>query len=73
MTESCSVGPQLVSDDRPWGEAILLQQLPHQLQRCPLIPLGLNQNVKHLAILINCTPEIPPAPADRDIHFIEVP
>jgi hypothetical protein len=56
MTESCSVGTPLVSDDRPCREAMLLQQLPHQLQRCPFIPLGLNQNVKHLAILINCTP-----------------
>ena len=35
--------------------------------------MGLDQNVKHVAILIHCTPEVVNAAVDLEEHFVEVP
>jgi hypothetical protein len=67
------IGPQLIGHDRSRREALLFQQRPHQFKCCMLIPSGLDEDIKHLTILIDCAPQIHPLSADGDEHLVQMP
>ncbi len=73
ITKRCRVGSPFVGDDSSRCETMLLQELAHQLERGTLVPPRLDEDIKHLAFLIDGTPQIHPATADRDVHFVQMP
>ncbi len=73
LSNSGAIGGQLVGDKRRWRVALSLQKPPHQLERCTLIPLGLNEDIENFAFLIDRTPEIHVPSSDRYEHLIEMP
>ena len=71
---SCgAIRPQVIGDDFVRHQAILLQQLAHQFQRCGLIPLGLNQDIRNLSFAIDGAPEINQASIDLELDLIRMP
>ena len=70
---SCGITPQLVGDQPPGRAALSLQQLPKEALRRTLITTRLDEDIDHITILINCTPEILPLTLDSDEHLIQVP
>ncbi len=50
------IGPEFIGCDPGWRPALFLQQLPHQLQRRPGVPLRLHEEIQDLALFISGTP-----------------
>ena len=73
ITKRCRIGPPFIGDDSSRCETMLLQKLTHQLERSSLVPLGLDEDIKDSAVLVDGPPQIHPATADRDVHLVEMP
>jgi hypothetical protein len=58
ITGSGSIRPRIVCDQLVWDKAILLQHLAHEFQRDTLVPLALDQHIKHFALGIHGAPKI---------------
>src|SRR5437899_10584908 len=69
----CCVASQLVGDDGTWNVLKAFQQLAKELLGGFLVPARLHEDIKHLAILVDCTPEILQLAVDREKDFIEMP
>ena len=69
----CSVAPQLVGDDPPGHAALTFQQLTEETFSRTPIAARLEQDVDHVAVLVNGTPGILPLPLDGHEEFVEVP
>jgi hypothetical protein len=54
--ERAGIRAQLVGDERFRCEALLLEQLAHEQQRCPTIAPPLDQNVQDLTLVVDGTP-----------------
>src|SRR5712692_2482842 len=64
---------QLVSDDDPRGVLQTFVQFAKELLRCTLISPRLHQNVEHLAILVDGTPQILQPAGNPEKDFVEMP
>ena len=73
VAEGRAVGSPFIGDDSSRCETMLLQQFTHQLQCRPFVALRLNQDVEHLTVLVDRSPQIQPATADQDVHFVQMP
>src|SRR6266545_4798048 len=73
MLEGRAVGTQLVSRHLLRREALLAEQLAHELDGCALVPSALNQDFEDLALMIDRTPQIHMLAGDPDDHFVEMP
>ena len=73
FTNGRSVGSQLVRDQRARCKAMSLHKLPHQLQGCAPIAFRLDQDIQHLAILIDRAPQVHAPAANRHEHLVEMP
>ena len=62
--ERRGVGMQLVGHQQLRDEALLLEQLAHQPQRCSGIAPALNQHVEDLALVIDGPPQVHPFAGD---------
>ena len=72
-SKSDMIGPEFIGCDPSWRPPLLLQQLPHQLQRRLGIPLRLHEEIQNLALIVDGTPQ-PMAPTvNNEDHFIEMP
>ncbi len=69
----CAVAPQLVGDQPPGLASLTLQQLTEEAFSCTPIAARLEQDVDHVAVLIDRTPEILPLPPDGHEEFVQVP
>lgn len=49
------------------------QQLAKKACGRTLIPMLLNENIKHVTVLVHCTPEIVTLPLNRDKDLVEAP
>ena len=67
-----SVRPKPVGYDRPRPAATLHRAL-HELQRCAAIPALRREYLKHLAFVINRTPEVMRLAIYSDEHLVRVP
>ena len=67
------IGPQVVCHELVWGEPIFLQQFAHQFQRCPLVPLSLDEDVQHFALGIYGAPQVDQAAIDFEVDLVEMP
>src|SRR6266498_159147 len=73
MPEGSAVGAQLVSRHFLRREALLAEQLAHELDGCALVPSALNQDLEDLAFMIDRAPQIHMMAGDPDDHFVEMP
>ena len=73
ITRRGVVRSQKVRDQFLQQEAKFLQQLPHQFQRCGLIPLGLDQDIQNLSFTIDGAPQINQASINLQIDFVQMP
>ena len=73
ITRGGVVRSQIVRDQVLRQEAIFLQELAHQFQRCSLIPLGLDQDIQNLAFAIDGAPQINQASINLQKDFVQVP
>jgi hypothetical protein len=55
------------------GEALSLQQSPHQLQRRGSVAPALHQDIEDLTLVVDRTPQIEPLFADPDDYLVQVP
>ena len=69
----CCVAAQLVGDDGTWDVLKAFQQLAKELLGGFLVPPRLHEDIKHVAILVYCTPEILQFAVNREKDFIEMP
>ena len=70
---SSAIRPQIVGDQQVWNEAVLLQQLAHELQRGLLVALSLDQHIEDLAFGVDGAPQIDQAAVDLQVDLIEMP
>ena len=73
MLEGSAVRAQLVSRHRLRREALLAEQLAHQLDGRRLVSTTLDQDLEDLAFVIDGTPQIHVLARDPDDHFVEMP
>src|SRR5512139_3989775 len=68
-----AIRPQVVSDQSIGNETVFLQQLSHELRRGMLVPFGLDQHIKDLALGIDGTPQVDHAAIDLEKDLIQMP
>ncbi len=69
----CTVASQLVGDQPPGLASLTFQQLAEEAFSRTPIAARLEQDVDHVAVLIDRTPEILPLPLDCHEEFVQVP
>src|SRR5215216_6638180 len=69
----CPIAGQFIGDQHPWHVLTSLEQLAKELLGCSLVTPTLHQNVQHIALLIDSTPEVVEFAIDREEHLIEMP
>jgi hypothetical protein len=69
----CFVAPELIRDHRTWDVLTALEQLAEELLRGSLVPSALHQDIKHVPVLIDGSPEVGRLPVDLEKDFIQVP
>ena len=73
MPEGSAVGAQLVGRHSRRREALLAEQLAHELNGCALVPSALNQDLEDLALMIGRAPQIHVLASDPHDPFVEMP
>jgi hypothetical protein len=73
ITGCSPIRAQVICDELVWDKAIFLQQLAHQFERRPLVPPGLDPQIKNFALGVHSTPEVDQATIDLEIDLIEMP
>ena len=67
------VGAQFVGDDPRRCEALLLEQLDHELLGRLGVAPGLNEKLEHLSLVVDRTPKPVPFPVNDHDHLVEMP
>src|SRR5512139_1253100 len=70
---SGAIRPQVVGNQQVWNEAVLLQQLAHDLQRSMFVAPGLDQHIEDLAFGVDGAPQIDKAAIDLQVDLIKMP
>src|SRR5258705_6623851 len=73
MLEGSAVGAQLVGRHPRRREALLAEQLAHQLDGRRPVSMTLDQDLEDLAFVVDGTPQIHVLARDPDDHFVEMP
>ena len=66
------VAGELVGDDHPWHLPQALAQSAEELLCGHRVSARLDQNVEHVAVLVDRAPQLPLCAVDLDEHLIEV-
>ena len=67
------IASEFVGDQPPWFAALTFDQATEKPFSCPLVAAPLYQDINHIAVLIDGTPQILPLPLNRNKHFVDVP
>ena len=67
------IAAQLIGHKAPGLRALTVEQLAEEASCGTPVTPGLSEDIDHIALLIDCPPEIVPAPADGHEHFVQVP
>jgi len=70
---SCGITPQLIRHKPPGRATLTLQQLTEEAFGSTSVTTRLDEDIDHVTILINRTPEILPLTLNGDEHLIQVP
>src|ERR1700738_3161732 len=71
MLKGSAVGAQLVRRHSRRREALLAEQLAHQLDGRRPVSTALDQDLEDLALVVDGTPQIHALARDPDDHFVE--
>src|SRR5512139_2210080 len=69
---SGAIRPQVVGNQQVWNEAVLLQQLAHELQRGMLVAFGLDQHIEDLAFGVDGAPKVDQTAVDLQVDLIQM-
>ncbi len=69
----CPIAGQLIGDHHPWDVLTALEQLAKELLGSPFVASALKKDIEHLAMLINCAPEVMQLAVDREKDLIKMP
>ena len=64
---------ELIRDDHTRHVLQSLEQLAEKLLRCPLIAATLHQDVEHVIVLVDSSPQVMPLTMNGEKHLIQVP
>src|SRR5262245_2223897 len=67
------VASQFIGNDAQWFSALTTQQSSKESLGSALIPMSLNEDVDHVAVLIHRTPQILLLAVDSNKHLVQVP
>ena len=67
------IASKLVGHKLPRRPALSLQDLAKEALSCSLVSAACDQDVEHIAVLVNRSPQIMAFAADGDEHFVHVP
>ncbi len=73
LLERSPVGAQLVGRHSGRSKAVLLQQLANELPGCGLVPPALDQDLQHLALIIDRSPQVYLPLVYAHHHLIKMP
>jgi hypothetical protein len=68
-----SITPQFIGDQPTRHPSLDLQWFAKKEYCCMLIAARLHENIYHVAVLVNSTPQVLPFPPDCYEEFIHVP
>jgi hypothetical protein len=69
----CSVTRQCIGNDDPWDILTPFEELPKELLGGILISSALDENIQHIAVLINRPPQVMELAIDFEEDFIKMP
>jgi hypothetical protein len=69
----CTITLQFIGDDHAWDILAAFEELAEELLGGALIAPSLSQDIEHVPVLVDGTPEIVPFTVDREEHFVQVP
>jgi hypothetical protein len=70
---SCCIARQLIRDQHAWNILIAREQLPKELLGSLFVPSALHQDILHVAMLIDRSPQIMQFASDFKKYLIEMP
>jgi hypothetical protein len=73
LLDGWDVAGQLIREDHARPGRLPIKEALQERFRCRLVASLLEEDVEDHAVRIDRTPEIPGAPADAQLHFIQVP
>ncbi len=68
-----TITAERIGDQHPRNILVSFEELAKELLSGSCIPAALHQDIQHVPMLINCTPQILPLASDREENLIEVP
>jgi hypothetical protein len=68
-----SIALQFIGDDHAWSILESFEELPKKSFRRLCVPSALYQDIQHVAVLIDGSPQIRPFPIDGEKDLIQVP
>ncbi len=71
--ECCTVTLQLFGNQAKRNPPLTSQEFAKEALRCTTVASRLDEDVDHVAVLIDGTPQIVPLTVDRDEHFVQEP
>lgn len=69
----CGIALQLIGDQHPWCVTQALEELAEKAFCCLPVAPTLHQDIEHMTVLIDCTPEIVVLALDCEDHLVEMP
>src|SRR5258708_6172692 len=69
----CPIALQFISDDDAWHVLEPFEELTEEAFRCVFVPSALHQNIKHVAVLIDGSPQIRPFSINGEKDLIQIP
>ena len=73
LFHSSTVASQLVRHDNPWRSSLWFEQFTEEFVGGPLIPASLHQDVKHLSVLVDGSPQVVLFAVDFHLYFVQMP
>ncbi len=64
------IAAELIGDESPWLRALAAQQLAEEAFGCTPVAPRLQEYVDHVAVLIDCPPQVVPATTDGNQQFV---
>ena len=73
LLERSPVRAQLVGRHPGRSEAVLPEQLANELRSCGLVAPALDQDLQHLALIVNRPPQVHLLAGNANDHFVQMP
>jgi len=68
-----AIAAKFIGDEPPWNVLAAFEQFAEELLRCRLVPPALDQDIQHVAMLIDGAPQVVRFAADLDENLVQMP